>query len=383
MNLFIEGQKTKTLSNELTFMINNKFIVVSTIKSIKCDDVKSMKLSDNKVGCGNKIILKKNIKSGVNIICPYCGNTYEYDDIEDKINKEYEIVEIKDNSIIHSVINEIKSQKCNVTEVDSRTYTMTIGKNKYLIIFDGKINLPINAVDDLIVIIDIKIRPKKYDLPAQSRSVSAFSILSNGFKKIYNEVKYLDSYTDIEDRIKKVSNVENSIIEDSKHINWQLIEKKYTMFFLDKIRTSKVEIAKYKYLLSNYPSLGIIPLSSGGAGNPDVISIDIYKYLSEVFNDKFTSDAKRYTSSKVDSKQMEKVLHHLSKSQFDEKRVVIVSTTNDVTCWDTVKSFCIEGTYRLILFTPRIMAEVAVQLKFDNELLELLSTLKEETKFMK
>lgn len=379
MDLFLEGQKTKTLSNELRYMIDNNFITICTIKSIKCEGIKSMELGCNKVGCNKRIVLNENIERGDYIECPYCGNWYEYEDVEGKISEEYEISEIKDTSIIFNVIDKIKSQKCDVKQVTSRNYIMTIGEKKYLIIFDGKIDRPINEVDDLIIIIDIKIRPKKYNLPAQSRSVSAFSILNNGFREIYNQVKYLDSYTDIEDRIKKVSNVEERIINDSKVIKWQLIEKEYAMFFLDKIRTSRIEIAKYKYLLSNYPHLGIIPLSSGGAGKPDGVSIDIYKYLSEVFDGKFTSDAKRYSVSKVDSNQMEKVLHHLSKSQFDEKRVVVVATTNDVTCWDTIKSFQIDGSYRIILFTPRIMAEVAVQLKFDRELLELLCRLKKES----
>ncbi|MGM9978039.1 MAG: hypothetical protein ACI33J_04520 [Clostridium sp.] len=379
MDLFLEGQKTEALSNELIYMIDNSFITIGTIKSIKCEDVRSMDLSCNKIGCNNRIVLNENLERREYIECPYCGNCYEYEDIESKIREEYEITEIKDKIIISNVIDKIKGQKCDVKQITSRNYIMTIEEKKYLIIFDGKIDRPINELDDLIIIIDIKIRPKKYNLPAQSRSVSAFSILKNGFKKMFDQVKYLESYTDIEDRIKKVNNVEKRIINDSKVIKWQLIEKDYAMFFLDKIRSSRKEIAKYKYLLSNYPHLGIIPLSSGGAGNPDGVSIDIYKYLSEVFEGKFTSDAKRYSVSKVDSNQMEKVLHHLSKSQFDEERVVVVATTNDVTCWNTIKSFQIDGSYRIILFTPRIMAEVAVQLKFDIELLGLLSRLKEES----
>ncbi|WP_088311963.1 hypothetical protein [Bacillus cereus] len=92
---------------------------------------------------------------------------------------------------------------------------------------------------------------------------------------------------------------------------------------------------------------------------------------SKILDGTFIVDAKCYTSTAVSSKTIETVQHHLSKNGFDARRIVIIATTDNVTCWEDVINYKrTTGQYRLLIFNEHLMAEVAVQLEFFDELLE-------------
>lgn len=313
------------------------------------------------------------------MICPHCGNEYSQQDIDLTSVHYYEIVSINYKKILSDVLGCINITGCTTEGLCERpgNYLLTITDRQYLLIFDADttdFTTVIRAIDEKEGIVFIQITDNPLPtLPDTTVIVAAIDILKGSLDDIKFRLRDLPSSQKVISNIKQVALVEQEILNKSSLVTWQAVENELTNFFLDKLRTQQVELYKYRLMLESFPRFRRIPVNAAGAGNADKLTIDLLEYLNEVIKGDFTADAKCYTSTAVDHHTIEKVQHHLSKDKFDSRRILILATTNKVTCWEDVHNFrVVAGQYHLLIFSARIIAEVTVQLDFDKEFLRVL-----------
>jgi hypothetical protein len=356
------------------------YLSLSKYRIALCSGRSSLSVANRLNGCNEHIRIGLR-KSEEIITCANCGNEYFYDELLEKCENLTEVIRINEQAIEHKVVEKFTNEGflCVPIEGYRGNYILQnsqIGK-VYLLLFAGS-NDNTNAIiyateyQSGVIKIDI-LDTKQPPLPNTVIGFSGVDIILNDFKDFLYVIRDIPDSNEIIKRLQKVLDVEKGIIDLSTKLSWQFVENQFTDFFLDQIRSRVVQIYKYQALLKQFPQFSRIPVNAAGAGNADKITIDLGEYLDEMFKQDFTADAKRYTSSKVDHSTMEKVLHHLSKSPFDANRVIIIATTNSVTCWDDVASFKnVTGQYRLIIFTARLIAETAINLEFADELIQLM-----------
>lgn len=370
--------KTTEIPKFLNELATKKYIQLTKYKSSSCSGRESVYIEERLTPC--KYTFSFSVRKQEDyVVCPNCGNEYEYEEISLHAEIISEVTSINYQLIINDIIQAIQVQECEVVELKGykNNYILKCPNThyEYLVVFSGADSdkrAMLNALETKSGIIYIEITEEKTTLPDTAISVSASELLSEGLKNLYQHLKVLPASNEIISRLKIISEVEDEIIRLSSSVTWQVVENEITNFFLDKIRSSVVAKYKYKVMLELLPQFSLIPVNAAGAGNADKFTINMLDYLEEIFEDNFTADAKCYTSTSVDHKTMEKVLHHLSKTPLDAKRVVIVATTNNVTCWDTVFNYkSVTGKYRLIIFTAKLIAEVSVQLGFYREFLDI------------
>lgn len=345
-----------------------------------CDGRLSTSIVERLEGCGHSI--KFSIRKSEDFIpCHNCGNEYFFNELQAKSDIIKEIVDIDYRAIIEDINNSIKEQGIIVTNLDGYEGNFTLkidsSDDEYLLVFSGGANNQsgiLSATERKSGVIFIQISEiSSTILPETAIVISGVEILLNGFGHYKDILRALPKSNEVIDRLRRVRQVENEIILASNVITWQAVENEVANFFINEIRSRVVAKYKYRILLEQFPHFARIPVNAAGAGNADKVTINLSDYLEELFEADFTTDVKCYTSTTVDYKTMEKVLHHLSKNPFDAKRVIIVATTNNVTCWDDVKSFKdATGNYRLIIFTARLIAELAVNLGFEEEFKKVL-----------
>lgn len=360
-------------------LISNKYIQVKNYRIAHCTGKTSIYIGQRFKGCNYTITF--DVKKNDNYIaCPNCGNEYEYEELLKSSSLISEIYRINYKLIQKDIIKAIQQCEFEIIEMEENIGNYVIKKRtsqaEYLVIFSGKgenRSYIIDAIELKTNIIYIDVFHNNDTLPETVIKISGIEILLNGFEEFDNRLSALPISVETIRRLKTVRHVENQIIELSKLLSWQVVENEVANYFLNEIRCRVVEKYKYKVLLEQYPQFALIPVNAAGAGNADKFTINLSDYLEELFEDNFTLDAKCYTSTSVDYKTMEKVLHHLSKNPLDSRRVIIIATTNNVTCWDDVWSFKnATGKYKLIIFTAKLIAEVSVHLGFHEELLEIL-----------
>jgi len=362
-------------------LANREYIKIANYRTSLCQGKISMYIGERLVGCGNNI--KYNIKKTEDyIICPNCDNEYEYEDLFANSSIISEIVDINYGMIFTNIIQAIQQFDFNVTELEGYRGNYLIKKDdlqdEYLLMFSGAVSNKSTILDAIelksgVMFIEIS-EEVTNTLPDNVLVISGTEILLEGFEKYNVKLGILPKSNEVISRLRTVTQVENNILELSKLISWQAVENEVTDFFLNELRCRVVAKYKYKNLLELFPQFALIPVNAAGAGNADKFTININDYLEELFEAEFTLDAKCYTSTSVNHNTMEKVLHHLSKNPLDAKRVIIIATTNNVTCWDDVWSFKnTTGKYKLIIFTAKIIAEISVHLDFHQEFLNVLS----------
>ncbi|MGH0588943.1 hypothetical protein ACQVQY_23185 [Bacillus mycoides] len=340
-----------------------------------CEGNNSINIGDRFPGCGSQITFVNRFNEDF-ITCTKCDNDYTFEDLRENSTLIKELTFIDYKKIINAILEKVNEAKCNIVNIagSENCYILHVFNKEYLMIFDGKHSDPRSIGEqEGIVNINILSGLKQNTLPETVVNIEGVSILQNGFEKEMYRLRDLPTATVLISRLKKIAEIEKEIIEKSKNFTWQAVENELTNFFLNQIRNRTVELYEYKVLSDTYPRFSYVPVNAAGAGNADKITIPLGKYLSEVFDGTFTVDAKCYTSTAVSSKTIETVQHHLSKDGFDSRRIVIVATTNNVTCWDDVINYeKATGQYRLLIFNARLMAEVAVQLNFAEELLLII-----------
>ncbi|OTX19165.1 hypothetical protein GVV68_01435 (plasmid) [Bacillus cereus] len=359
-----------------------KYIKFKEYRLTYCVGRDSINIGDRFPGCGNQIIFSNRFRDKP-ITCTECDNDYTFEELHEKSSLYKELIEIDYSKIITDILERIKETDCNIINIEGNRdcYILNVYGKEYLLIFDGRHSDPkIFAEQEGIININILYTLQSNVLPETVVNINGIHILQNGFGKEKYRLRDLPNANVLISRLQKVAEIEAEIIEKSKVFTWQAVENELTNFFLNQIRSKKVELYEYKLLSEAYPKLSYIPVNAAGAGNADKVTIPLAQYLSEVFSGAFTVDAKCYTSTAVSSKTIETVQHHLSKDGFDARRIVIIATTNNVTCWDDVINYQkTTGQYRLLIFSARLMAEVAVQLNFADELLMTIEECAKET----
>lgn len=340
-----------------------------------CSGRDSLNIGERLIGCKAKIEFSNRFTDDY-IVCPECGNEYTFNELKGNSVLLKELVEINYQKIIDDILLRIAEAKCDIIciEGSKNCYILRVFEKEFLLIFDGKYSDPkIIQSNEGIVNIKILDNLEKKVLPETVCNILGINILTNGFELETYRLRDLPPAKVLISRLQKISEVEQAILEKSADLKWQAVENELSNFFLNQIRSRTVELYEYKLISETYPSLSYVPVNAAGAGNADKITIPLASYLAEIFDGTFTVDAKCYTSTAVTSKTIETVQHHLSKDGFDARRVVIIATTNNVTCWDDVINYKkTTGQYRLLIFNARLMAEVAVQLNFHEELLSTL-----------
>lgn len=342
-----------------------------------CEGRHSLNIGDRLSGCGAKISFP-NRSSDNYINCPVCNNDYTYEELIARSTFFKELVDINYEKIITDILSKIKEANCEVISIEGNKncYALRAMEREYLLIFDGNHSDP-RSIESNEGMININILSdfRKKVLPDTVINIFGLDILRYGFEGETYRLRDLPTAKVLFSRLQKIAEVEAAIIEKSKDLTWQAVENELTNFFLDQIRSKSVELYEYRLLSEAFPKFSNVPVNAAGAGNADKITIPLANYLAEIFDGTFTVDAKCYTSTAVSSKTIETVQHHLSKDGFDARRIVIIATTNNVTCWDDVINYKrTTGQYRLLIFNARLMAEVSVQLNFDEKLLEVLDS---------
>ncbi|PEB96046.1 MULTISPECIES: hypothetical protein [Bacillus cereus group] len=352
-----------------------KYIKFKEYRLTYCEGRNSLNIGDRFSGCGNQIIFSNRSRDKP-ITCTECDNDYTFEELHESSLIFKELIEIEYSKIVADILEKIKETECNIIDIEGNRncYILKVYDKEYLLIFDGRHSDPrIFAEQEGIININILSTFQQNALPETVVNINGIHILQYGFGKEKYKLRDLPNASVLISRLQKVAEIEAEIIEKSKVFTWQAVENELSNFFLNQIRNKKVELYEYKLLSEAYPQLSYIPVNAAGAGNADKVTIPLAQYLSEVFSGTFTVDAKCYTSTAVSSKTIETVQHHLSKDGFDARRIVIIATTNNVTCWDDVINYQkTTGQYRLLIFSARLMAEVAVQLKFADELLNII-----------
>ncbi|MEE6200789.1 hypothetical protein [Bacillus cereus] len=352
-----------------------KYIKFKEYRLTYCEGRNSLNIGDRFSGCENQIIFSNRSRDKP-ITCTECDNDYTFEELHESSLIFKELIEIEYSKIVADILEKIKETECNIIDIEGNRncYILKVYDKEYLLIFDGRHSDPrIFAEQEGIININILSTFQQNALPETVVNINGIHILQYGFGKEKYKLRDLPNASVLISRLQKVAEIEAEIIKKSKVFTWQAVENELSNFFLNQIRNKKVELYEYKLLSEAYPQLSYIPVNAAGAGNADKVTIPLAQYLSEVFSGAFTVDAKCYTSTAVSSKTIETVQHHLSKDGFDARRIVIIATTNNVTCWDDVINYQkTTGQYRLLIFSARLMAEVAVQLKFADELLNII-----------
>ncbi|MCU4716028.1 hypothetical protein OCE25_27650 [Bacillus cereus] len=359
----------------LTMLSSAGYIKFKEYRLAYCEGRNSFNIGDRLPGCGNQITFSNRSKDNF-ITCTGCDNDYTFEELKEKSTLFRELISINYNKIIDNIIEKIKEADCNIVNIEGNKncYILGVMEKEYLMIFDGKHSDPRSFERaEGIVNINISSGLRHAILPDTVINLVGLNILQHGFEGETYRLRDLPTATVLISRLQKIAEVEATIIEKSKDLTWQAVENELTNFFLDQIRSRSVELYEYKLLSEAYPRFSYVPVNAAGAGNADKITIPLANYLAEVFAGTFTVDAKCYTSTAVSSKTIETVQHHLSKDGFDARRIIIIATTNNVTCWDDVINYKqTTGQYRLLIFNARLMAEVAVQLGFYTGLLTII-----------
>ena len=86
---------------------------------------------------------------------------------------------------------------------------------------------------------------------------------------------------------------------------------------------------------------GDLHIQVGGAGNTDIISIEKYALLQQLFGGSFIADAKCLQSSKLDRDQLLKVLDHLKMNEWEADRAIIFMSSSDIASntWERVQKY--------------------------------------------
>ncbi|RSK49692.1 hypothetical protein [Bacillus canaveralius] len=367
-------EKTKT-PEWITTLSTTEYIRLKEYRVAFCEGRNSLTIGDRLSGCGAKISFSNRSHDNF-ITCPECDNNYTFEELSGESTFIKELVSIDYDSIINDILVKIKETNCDIIDIEGNKncYILRVLEREYLMIFDGKHSDPRSFdSDEGIININILAGLRKEVLPDTVINIFGLNILQYGFEGEIYRLRDLPSAKVLISRLQKITEVETTIIDKSKDLTWQAVENELTNFFLDQIRCRSVELYEYKLLSEAYPKFSYVPVNAAGAGNADKITIPLANYLAEIFDGTFTVDAKCYTSTAVSSKTIETVQHHLSKDGFDARRIVIIATTNKVTCWDDVINYHrTTGQYRLLIFNARLMAEAAVQLNFHEELLSII-----------
>ncbi|WP_159887552.1 hypothetical protein [Paenibacillus puerhi] len=369
---------TDDLPSYVLNLKNNNYINLDKFIELDCIGRESTNIGDRMIGCRKMTILPAEDEIDL-VECSHCDNNYFEEEIALCCNIYFEITSINYSKIFEDTLNLIESTGCALLRINNRTgnYLLQVEGRQYLLVLEGEatdflsISKAIQEKDGLIF---IKLVENKIPtLPDTIVSISAIDIITSGFEKEKYRLRDLPSAQNVIESIQKISLVEEEILSKSSLVTWQAVENELTNFFLDKLRSQQIELYKYRTMLDSYPRFRRIPVNAAGAGNADKLTIDLLDYLDEVIRGDFTADAKCYTTTAVDHHTIEKVQHHLSKDKFNSKRILILATTNKVTCWDDVHNYKIStGQYRLLIFSARIISEVVVHLDFANEFLSLL-----------
>lgn len=359
----------------LTILGTGGYVKFKEYRLTYCEGRHSLNIGDRLSGCGAKISFPN--RSSENFItCPECNNDYRFEELIGESTYFKELVDINYEKIINDILLKIREANCEVSGIEGNKncYVLRAMEREYLMVFDGNHSDPRSIEsDEGILNINILSGLRKEVLPDTVINILGLNILQYGFEGETYRLRDLPTSKVLISRLQRIAEVEDSIIEKSKELTWQAIENELSNFFLEQIRSKSVELYEYKLLSEAYPRFSNVPVNAAGAGNADKITIPLANYLAEIFDGTFTVDAKCYTSTAVSSKAIETVQHHLSKDGFDARRIVIIATTNNVTCWDDVINYKrTTGQYRLLIFNARLMAEVAVQLNFDEKFLEVL-----------
>ncbi|MGO4791340.1 hypothetical protein AB4124_28430 [Paenibacillus sp. 2KB_20] len=369
---------TNDLPSYIKDLKNNNYINLNKFIELDCIGRESTSIGDRMIGCRQKTILPAEKEIDL-LECSHCDNYYIEEEIARCCNIYFEITSINYSKVFEETLKIIQSTGCTLVNIDNRTgnYFLQVEERQYLLVLEEEATdfLSISkAIQENNGLIFIKLVENKLPtLPDTIVTISAIDIISSGFEKEKYRLRDLPSAQTVIESIQKVSLVEEEILSKSSLITWQAVENELTNFFLDKLRSQQIQLYKYRNMLDSYPRFRRIPVNAAGAGNADKLTIDLLDYLDEVIKGDFTADAKCYTTTAVDHHTIEKVQHHLSKDKFNSKRILILATTNKVTCWDDVHDYKIAtGQYRLLIFSARIIAELVVQLDFADDFLSLL-----------
>ncbi|PYE48780.1 hypothetical protein HUB98_16785 [Paenibacillus barcinonensis] len=371
---------TDDLPSYIIDLKNNNYINLNKFIELDCIGRESINIGKRMIGCRQKTILSAEREIDL-VECSHCDNNYIEEEFALCCNTYFEITSINYSKVFEDTLKIIQSTGCKLLSIDNRTgnYLLQVENRQYLLVLEGEatdflsISKAIQEKDGLIFI--KLVENKLPTLPDTIVTISAIDIITSGFEKEKFRLRDLPSAQTVIESIQKISLIEEEILNKSSFITWQAVENELTNFFLDKLRSQQVQLYKYRTMLDSYPRFRRIPVNAAGAGNADKLTIDLLDYLEEVIKGDFTADAKCYTTTAVDHHTIEKVQHHLSKDKFNSKRILILATTNKVTCWDDVHDYKITtGQYRLLIFSARIIAEVVVHLDFADEFLSLLQS---------
>ena len=373
-----EGTKFEgALPQSLVYLYNQGYIKFEKYKLAVCLGRHSVNLGNQLIGCGNEIVYPLRPKDEL-IHCENCGNEYENNELSEIEKIIIELSHIKYEKLFKDTLDKITESGLYVQPFDRYgNYVIVFEDKRYLIVMDcipSDTRAILSALESKEYILLIKFADfNNVPLPENLITFSGLEILEKGFEDKKYVLRDLPSSGSVIERLEEVSRVEKEILGKSKSLTWQALENEVSSFFIEEIRKREVQRYRYKTLVNHFPIYSRISVNAAGAGNPDKFTIEMADYLAEFFEAPFTFDAKCYTTTAVNSETMEKVLHHLSKDGFDAKRVIIIATTNIVTCWQDVVSYKkATGQYRLLIFNARLLSEVLVQLGFSSEFLRIL-----------
>ncbi len=352
------------------------YVQIAEVNIAFCKGRNGYSLSDRMLGCRTEFEIPYQKKDEV-VQCPNCGCEYDYDDIVITLKRNKELVRVDYEKMTNKVIEQVQATGCTVKSIDGflDKKILNVSGKEYLMFFDcfGSADLMLDNESTNTVVNIIFGNSENLKYPDSLIRFDGIKIITNGFNDEIYILRDLPSSNLIIEKLRRVSEVEAEVLKLGSQATWQAVENELTNFFLQEIQIRVIEKYRLKNLWRIYPHLSRVTVNAAGAGKADKITIPLQEYLDELLVDQFTVDAKCYSTTTVSSSTIEKVQHHLSKDGFDAKRVIVLATTNNVTCWEDVTHYKnATGQYRLLIFNARITAVIAVYFGFDNEFLEVI-----------
>ncbi|QGG46841.1 hypothetical protein [Heliorestis convoluta] len=371
--------QAEAVPEDITKLTSFGFITLSEYLLSNCNGRESVNIANRIEGCGELISIT-NRKTEELIQCSNCEAEYTYEEIKVNAQRIKEIKEIKYNKIIDYILEKVKNTNVEIEEIARRTgnYIFRINEKSFFVVF----NFPNCNLETLLLnraknqfIILINFSEKIPSIPGEVIVFSGYEILEDGFESFKHILRDLPTCSELIEKVRLVPSIETKIIELGKKIEWQFFENEISNFIMHEIKSRSEQRYLYWLLLNHHPELKHILVNAGGAGKADKLPIILSEYLSDMLREPATMDAKLYSTTKVTNTTMEKVTHHMLLSDSKTTRVIIFTTTNDVTCWEDVFSAKRKyGYFKLLILTARILSEISVHLEFHTELIEKMQS---------
>ncbi|MBV1734753.1 MAG: hypothetical protein KMY50_03075 [Candidatus Desulforudis sp.] len=354
------------------------YLRFSCFRVTTCKGRNTVNIGDRLAGCNYEIVSPNLYFESIE--CSNCGNEYSYEELEPRSEKVCELTAINYDKIVSAIVDSIRETDFGIHEIAGYygNYVLELDSKRFLLVFDGSVfdrRAILTAQDSGSHIVRIALdEDVAGDLPANILTLSGIDIIYKGFQNQKYILRDLPSTTEIIQRMEMVVIVEREMLELTGRIDWRVFEGKITDYLLHQLRNRVTERYQYSQLLKAIPSYGNVSVSWSGPGKPDKITLNLAEYLDELLSEGFTTDAKCYgEKSRIDHNTIEKVQHHLSLDEFGAQKVLIITTTNNITCWQDVANYKRRtGHYKLVILSARLLAEVVVHLAFADEFLKVL-----------